>query len=259
MTVLIIIIAILLVALLIFLSLALRGRIIRSPVNFKRIIKGAELWTVTVSKYGYEDSIMDEFYLYTLDFVYGDREQKKAYNIKTAAYTRQNVGSNKHCKIQFDGKGVSPVHGFIRFEQDWGLTYTDNTMTKTSFFRKAMPKVEGVHRACKIAPYGVDGYQPVKFISITDNLKLFIGDCVLLFKKSYIDDSKEVVEDGYVENFEDGSENDELSYFDSFVNGFKKGLDKSALWCYNEIVCMRKAFSRWKTSLCGKRGEKDDN
>lgn len=159
-----------------FLLLAVLGRFIEHPFEARKNFNFNEKWTVSLSKYGNENAIMDEFYLYTLNFIYGDYDQKLKTN-SPYSYVNQKIGKAPGCKIRFSGAGIADQHGKLSFHQDFGLLYEDLTY-----------KVSGsntIKKACVNGPYGTKNSVCEKYIPITDGLKLYISDYVLTFKSSY--------------------------------------------------------------------------
>ncbi len=228
----------LLVLIVLFALFALYGRFIAQPVELEDVIKGTEKWTVTLNKYGQDDSLMDVFYLYTLNFIYGDKEQKKAYEYTDAPYTKQFVGCDYRCKVQINGAGIANAHGIIRYVQDWGLVYFNN-VTEGSGFRPA----------CINAPYGKPGSESCRFMRITDGLKLYISHYVLTFHLSYIGDSspadpdtQKITDDDY-NRVQDNPE--EYSTLVVLGDSMAKLLRRFASFCYKSAL----AFGGFLTGL----------
>lgn len=93
------------------------------------VLRGNDKWVVTVRLKDCDD-IMTEYYLYTLDFIYGDKRQQEKFGVKEIR-KKQYIGSRPDCKILLPGEDVKEKQGYISFEQDYGLLYVDN-MTNTA-------------------------------------------------------------------------------------------------------------------------------
>ena len=134
----------------------------------KSIFRQNERWIVTVRRKDCPDVIMDEYYLYLLDFIYGDEKQQKKEmltkprkkqfvgNRQTVEYNKESIG----CKIVLPSDKLrdnGAVLGEIRFEQDFGLIIDD---------------------------YGYNGKNnEYTFLKITDGLNITICEFELTFKK----------------------------------------------------------------------------
>lgn len=140
------------------------------------VLRENDKWVVTVKIKGCED-IMNEYYLYTLDFIYGDRRQED---------TRYVGSETEKCRIFLPDEGVKKTYGYICFEQDFGLLYVDDKKT-------ARPITDGlVIEVCeyelsfrKEGPvYQNDGISPNGYVVVDGegdneeaNIKEFADEC----------------------------------------------------------------------------------
>ena len=229
----------------IFLLFAFCGYVKVKDIKFTAASKNTEKWTVRLYKHGHEDAVMDEVYLYTLDFIYGDRNQKRIHKTKTFPYTRQDIGTGLDndpgapTKIQFFGKGVASTHGSIRYVQDYGLVYFDGTHK----YRKDDPHTP-FKPACTGAPYGSQGCKPIyKTRPITDGLRLFIGDTVLCFEKSNISYQANVEEDCDPSVCESDIDNDDYSLMSELGDIVAKFSGKLCVLAYKGLSATLKFIS----------------
>lgn len=204
------------------------------------VLTGNEKWTVSVYMRGNEQLIMDEFYLFSLDFIYGDYRQQKQLKQKTP-YTSQFVGSDPICKVRITGDGVADRHGKIRFEQDWGLVYEAFHASGSSF--KKRPGDKDAYKTYIDYAMGEENLRVVEFVKITDGLRLYIGDRVLLFEKSDIVYPKEKYE-VYQEEFSGETNENELRNIKDVVKGaceaFKNGWKKCVKFLNNRLSDKRR-------------------
>ena len=159
----------------------------------KTILVPNEQWNVSISRVENKEAVFNTFYIFTHDFIYGD---KKLY-----------VGTTKKKAITLREGGVAEKHGFIFYDQDFGLVYKDLIGSKFAYYKRMKYKAKSIYNTCVKAPF-VDNKkaETVDMIKITDGLELFIGAYVLTFIKRDVhnvaDYRKELIEDS-VENDED--------------------------------------------------------
>lgn len=148
------------------------------------LLAGNEKWIVSVFRVDSQKVKMDEFYLYSLDLIYGVHELNEAG--KVSVYKRQYIGTDSICRIRLKGSGVAAKHGAIGYDQDFGMIYMDRTSESGAVNKNRSGVGNGIEKACVFGPYGSPDAKTVSFIEIRNGLKLYVGEFVLLFEKEKI-------------------------------------------------------------------------